>query len=304
MEIQYKSLAQLLDKAKKRFNALDKRQKAILALLAFALFFNFYVNKLVKPEFIKMRRLRAEAMRLDSQVDKLKAQIPDLAKEKLLLDQSLRDNRKLKDKLALLEKQLPVYSRIPQLLGVLVKEAQDYEVDLISIKPKGTKPDQQYSRLDIEMQFNTTYYSLTNYLARLESLSQFLSTTDLVLEEPKDAFFESGITTTMVLSTILSPSPPTPGNLTQEPAPLTQVQTIDVERNPFSPQENVAGYVKKSKYNLSGITFAGENSTAIINNRVYRIGEYLDKKRMIKQILNNMVIIYNGHSTEVLMLQR
>jgi Tfp pilus assembly protein PilO len=304
MELQYKNLTQSIDKIKKRFNALDKRQKLILALLVFALFFNFYVNKLVKPEFVKMRRLRAEAMRLDSQVDKLKAQIPDLGKEKLLLDQSLKDNRKLKDRLALLEKQLPVYSRIPQLLGVLVKEAQDYEVDLISVKPKGTKADQQYSRLDIEMQFNTTYYSLTNYLARLESLSQFLSTTDLVLEEPKEAFFEGGITTTMVLSTILSPSPPTPGNLTQEPSPLADVKTVDVERNPFTPQESVAGYVKKSKYNLSGITYSGDNSTAIINNKVYRIGEYLDKKRMIKQILNNMVIIYNGHSTEVLMLQR
>ena len=304
MEIQNKSLIQLADKIKKRINALDKRQKLILALLVFALFFNFYVNKLVKPKFVKMRQLRAEAIRLDSQVDKLKAQIPDLAKEKLLLDEAFRDNRKLKERLTGLEKQLPVYSRIPQLLGVLVKEAQDYEVDLISVKPKGTKADQQYSRLDIEMQFNTTYYSLTNYLARLESLSQFLSTTDLVLEEPKEQFFEGGITTTMVLSTILSPSPSMPGNLTQEPAPLAEVKPIDVERNPFTPQENVSGYVKKSKYNLSGITYAGESSTAIINNKVYRIGDYLDKKRLIKQILNNMVIIYNGHSTEVLMLQR
>ncbi|MFA5116209.1 MAG: type 4a pilus biogenesis protein PilO, partial [Candidatus Omnitrophota bacterium] len=275
MDIQSKSLNQLVDKIKKRVSSLDKRQKTILVLLIFALFFNFYVNKLAKPQFINMRRLRAEAARLNSQVDKLKAQMPDLAKEKILLDQALRDNRRLRDRLGALEKQLPVYSRIPQLLGILVKEAQDYEVDLISVKPKGTKADQQYSRLDIEMQFNTTYYSLTNYLARLESLSQFLSTTDLVLEEPKEAFFESGITTTMVLSTILSPSPPMPGTLTQEPAPLQPAREIDVERNPFAPQENIAGYIKKSKYVLSGITYSGENSTAIINGKVYRIRDYL-----------------------------
>ncbi len=304
MDIQYKNLAQLGDKIKRRINALDKRQKTILALLVFALFFNVYVNKLVKPEFVKMRRLRADAIRLDGQVDKLRAQIPDLDKEKVLLDQALRENRKLKDRLQALEKQLPVYSRIPQLLGVLVKEAQDYEVDLISVKPKGTKSDQQYSRLDIEMQFNTTYYSLTNYLARLESLSQFLSATELVIEEPKDAFFEGGITTSLVLSTILSPAPPSPGNLTQEPAPLKEVAPISVERDPFAPKETIAGYTKKSKYSLSGITYSGDNSTAIINGNVYRTGDYIDKKRRVKQILSNMVVVDNGHGTEILMLNR
>jgi hypothetical protein len=232
--------------------------------------------------------------------------MPDIEKERAGLEELKRKNKQLKERLVSLEKELPESYRIPQLLGELAKQTQGLAIDFSYIKPKATSGalEDEYTRLDIEMQFNAPYRDFRSYLVQLEHLSSYLNITDIVVEETKEGSFAGEATATMVLSTLLNKGLPSLGILAPESKEEILLAKDTLERNPFLPSsKEVSKYSRRSKYVLSGIAFAGSKSTAIINNEVYRVGDLLEKKYSIKQILPNMVIISHGKQTEILMLE-
>ena len=290
-------------------NRLEKRQKFLLSFLILTLLFSLYFNKLLKPQMLKLRHLKLEYSQLEKQVLNLKMQIPSLDKERLLLQDAQKRNKQLQEELTGLEKEVSGSYSITKLLGELARQAGDYNIDFLYIKLKSiSKPemDEEYARLDIEMQFNASYYDFRDYLMRLEGLSVFLNISDIVIEEIKDKGFVGETTVTLLLSTLLSKD--APALVSGQPLFVKEnVQKKEggfLERIPFLPDSSwIKKYFKSTKYTLSGITFADSNSTAIINNELYRVGDVLDGKWVIKKILPNMVIISKGRQTETLVLE-
>lgn len=301
-------LLELFKRIRLYITRLERRQRILLSFLILTLLFSLYFNKLLKPKISQLRHLKLEWSQLNSEMLNLKMQMPSLDKERLLLREAEVRNKQLKARIMDLEKELPESYRIPQLLGELAKQAGGYNIDFLYIKPKSvSKPEegQEYAHLDIEMQFNAPYYDFRDYLMRLERLSAFLNISDIVIEEIKDEGFVGGTTVTLLLSTLLSKE--TQRLVSRQPL-LTEESAqkkegVFLERIPFLPDSRrIKEYFKSTKYTLSGITFAGLNSTAIINNELYRIGDSLNEGWAIKQILPNMVIISRGRQTETLML--
>lgn len=299
MEIKTK-IKQIIDKIAKQFNRLQKRQRTLALFLAAAILFSFYYNAIYKPQSSGLARVKTELANVNNRLLRLKSQLPDIQKEKETLGAAKRNLETLKAQLSSLELQLPTTGRIPQLLGELVRQAQGLLIDFVSIRPKASKEKKEYAELSIEMKFNSTYSDFANYLNRLESLSQFLSASDIAMEEMKDGFRgESDVTLT--LATLLGEAEaPSPGEIKEpaQPAPLS------IERNPFLSKFRPAQQgEKKDEFQLSGIISSAKAPTAIINNEVYRIGDIIGNKK-VKQILPNMVILTDGRESTVLTLER
>jgi len=300
MEIKAK-IKELIEKTTRQFNRLKTRQRTLVLFLAAAILFSFYYNAIYKPQSSALARVKTELTNVNNRLVKLKSQIPDIQKEKEALNAAKRNLDSLKTQLSSLELQLPTTGRIPQLLGELVRQAQGYSIDFVSIRPKTSKEKKEYAELSIEMKFNSTYSDFANYLNRLESLSQFLRATDIGMEEMKDGFrAESDVT--LNLTTLLGETGETkPEELKESPqfaAPLS------IERNPFLSKFRPAQEgVKKEEFQLSGIIASGRTPTAIINNEVYKVGDIIGNKK-VKQILSNMVILTDGRKSTVLTLER
>lgn len=291
-------IKQIIDKITKQFNRLQKRQRTLALFLAAATLFSFYYNAIYKPQSSALARVKTELANVNNRLLRLKSQIPDIQKE--TLGDAKRNLETLKAQLSSLELQLPTTGRIPQLLGELVRQAQGYSIDFVSIRPKAGREKKKYAELAIEMKFNSTYSDFANYLNRLESLSQFLSASDIAMEEMKDGFRgESDVTLT--LATLLGEAEASiPGEI-KEPA---QPAPLPIERNPFlSKFRPVKEGEKKDEFQLSGIISSAKAPTAIINNEVYRIGDIIGNKK-VKQILPNMVILTDGRKSTVLTLER
>ena len=237
-------------------------------------------------------------IKVNNRIVKLKSQIPDIQKEKEALNAAKRSLNFLKTQLASLELQLPTYGRIPQLLGELMRQSSGYSIDFISIRPKKDKK-KEYPELIIEMKFNSHYSDFANYLNRLESLSQFLRTTDIAMEEMKDGF-RGTLDVTLTLATLLSEEEEPQKEDVEEPE---FARPFTIRRSPFTsefrPDQERA---KEGEFQLSGIVPSGKQPTAIINDEVYRVGDIIGDKK-VKQILPNMVILTDGRESTVLTLE-
>lgn len=293
-------IKQIADRLIQQFNRLQKRQRTLVLFLITAILFSFYYNAIYKPQSSALARVKSEFANINNRLVKLKSQIPDIQKEKEALNAAKRNLDSLRTQLSSLELQLPTTGRIPQLLGELVRQAQGYSIDFVSIRPKTSKEKKEYAELSIEMKFNSTYSDFANYLNRLESLSQFLRATDIAMEEMKDGSrAESDVT--LNLATLLGETgavKPEEQKAPQFAAPLS------IERNPFlSKFRPTQEGAKKEEFQLSGIIASGKTPTAIINNEVYKVGDSIGNKK-VKQILPNMVILTDGRESTVLTLER
>jgi Tfp pilus assembly protein PilO len=301
---------QLISSLRAFTDKLDKRQRVLVIFLVLTVMASLFFNKILKPQLIEVRRVRSDLSRLDQKIMALNAQIPAVEKEKIKLDEARMSNKRLKEKLQSLEKELPESYQISRLLGELAKQAGNSGVDFAYIKPKSlakAPENEEYSQLDIEMQFNAPYYDFKDYLGRLERLSVFLNVTDIVAEEMKESGAQGDVTVTMVLSTLLNRQRGgayAARNLTaaQKELPLA---ADDQERLPFLPSSaEAARYVANKKFVLAGITFSKLNPTAIINNQMYKVGDALNNEWKVKQILRDMVIITRGRQAETLTLEK
>ncbi len=300
----------LVAKVRTHTDKLNKRQQLLLALLIATVLSSLFFNRILKPQIKEERRLRNELGQLGRKITALKAQMPAVEKDRIRLDEVKITNKRLKENLQALEKELPESYQISRLLGELAKQAGNSGVDFAYIKPKSLSKaadNDEYSQLDIEMQFTAPYYDFKDYLGRLERLSAFLNVTDIVAEERKEAGAQGDVTVTLVLSTLLNRqrvSGSAAGNLTAVQKGLTLPEEQG-ERLPFLPSSPEAGkYLAGKNFVLAGITYAKNNPTAIINSRMYRVGDALNNEWTVKQILRDMVIITRGRQAETLTLEK
>jgi hypothetical protein len=199
------------------------------------------------------------------------------------------------EQLAQWEKKLSQSYRIPQLLRELAKQGAESGVDFIYIRPQTAKEGfgNDYMRVNIELQFNAAYKNFAAYLVKLETLSSYLSVSDLVVQTDSSADFSGQVNVTLMLSSLLLKDSRGRETIRSGVSPGSG-------RNVFFTSLNSA---KQVKYKLSGITFSSNNSTAIINDAIYKRGDVIDQRWQIDKILPNMVIIRHGDNREALILK-
>lgn len=293
-----------LKEISRRYNLLGKKQKILIWLLVFAVLINLYINEIFMPRFKQLSIFKNKSEELANHIFTVKAAMPSLEGDKTQVSELKRTNKQFHKELDGLEKELPKSYRTPQLLGELAAQASGLKIEFDYIKPLAASEamEKEYSRIDIELQFSSPYYDFLGYLNKLENLSSYLNIQEIIIEEMKESNFRGETTVTLIISALLNKEQAFLKNLNKEEK--TPVLEDFFKRNLFVPEStDVKGYVKESKYVLSGITFSGEKSTAIINGEIYKIGDTLDNKGVIEQILLNMVIIKYGYASEVLILE-
>ena len=295
------SLGQVREKAITAFTRLEKRQRTLVLLLIAAVLFSFYYNMVFKPQSAGLKKTRTELRAAQNQLTKLKAQVPDVAKERKEFEISTRRLETLKERLASIEKDLPGQSSVSRFLGELVHQTGGLAVDFVSIKPKTNKANKDFPELEIEVKFNAGYSDAVSYIKRLESVSPFLKVTTIGLEEMREGF-RGQVAATVTLLTLLGQE--TSSQALSETHPAELVSPISPDRNPFVSKHRPNDKDDKvQQWRLSGIIAAGKEPTAIINDEVYRVGDKFENET-ITQILPNMVILTNGRENTVLALDK
>lgn len=295
MEEKLKNLA---DNFSKYFNRLNKRQKKLFFLLIITVVSSLYYNIIYKGQLTALSKVRRQATMASGALNKIKAQVTDLTEEKASLERSSDSLKALRRKLASIETELPTQSSIPLFLKELVRQAAGCQIEFNSIRPKSPKEKKDYAELNIEMKFNTNYSGLANYINRLESPSHFLKASNIVIENMKDGL-RGELDVTLTLSTLLAEK----DMPKKEKEEIREILPLDIERSPFVSQALAPKTGKKEEFYLSGVITSGKSPSAIINNEVYRVGDVIGNKKVVK-IMPKMVILEYGREEIVLTLEK
>jgi len=284
-----------------RFNALDRRRRGLILLLCIVVLASGLFNTAYKPQRLALRKMERELRSLKSENRTIAARIPDISRDRRYAEEEERSLSVLQAELEMLESQLPRQPSQPRLLGELVAQASGYSIDFISIQPMTEKKHRIYDRLDIEIRINAGDSEITNYLHRLENVSQYLRVNKVTAEktEKGPAYRPDA---TILLSTLLG-TDLEKGSFEEEKG-VAGPEAIVLERDPFgSKEESFSEEEGPQEHDLTGIVVRGERSTAIIDGRIYRLGDVIGDKT-VRQILTNAVMLGNDTESSFLTIHK
>lgn len=286
----------------KRLRGISKRQRVLACLLIMAIFLNVYLKQSYMPRRRKIRDIKIKNASLEDRLLRLKSQVPDLKKEKDVLDSARGVLSELSAELDLLEARLPVQGRISELLGDWASRAEDCGIDLISIRPKVSRQVQDYDELSVDIKFLSNYSNMVNYLNKLEAASKFLNISDISMRELQKGSADLG-EVTLTLTTLLGERSVSRAAGQEE---AEAVLPLVLARDPFvsdlKPAKE-APVKEKEEYSVAGIISSGKHPTAIINGVVYRLGDEVGARK-VKKIAPDRVVLTDGISDIVLEYER
>lgn len=276
-----------------------RKRRVFLALAGLALFFWGY-RVIYRPQTMRLKKARAEWNTFRQQATAAKAGMPDVHKERLEL-QKLAEETELRQKeLMSVERTLITSADLGGLLGKLTEQQEGLQITLESIEQQ-MKQNSLLPEVAIKVSFAASWADLVTYLRRVERISPFLRVAQLEVGEPKGEG-KSGGSARLVLETPIRFSAD-PGGLAQ-PFALPPAEKASFPRNPFAASgQNPVQQKKIKALKVTGITWNGESSTAIINEQVVRVGDRLDQM-FVKQILSNVVILSDGMETYTITLEQ
>ncbi len=286
---------------------LDRRTKILFIFLILSVISSFLFKSVYKPQQTKKAELRRELKILKNKAFKLKTRMPDVRVEDLALAKEKNSLGKLKAELRNLEEQLPRKDNLPGLLGGLLKQSKGYAISFNLIKPLKKEEEFEYQQFNMEMQFGVTYKNLINYLYHLEKSLPFIRISHLVVdnkEKEKEKEMEDGsLNVSMILSTLLVEGSKSTIDF-KKLGSLTPAPSRETLRDPFFSQfmPRQVDIVMDEEYMLSGITSQGKYPTAIINNEVYKIGDWIGESQ-IQTITQDKVVLKNGEKMNTLVIQ-
>lgn len=194
------------------------------------------------------------------------------------------------------EEKIPAAGSLTLLLSEITRHSEDLNMDFESIRQNIEREKEGYLKLKLDMKFSGPYSSVVNYLNRIENLSDYLTVSSVEISQTKEG--TSPAKTNMQLSMLLLEKGV---DLTvkekEVPAP-----PLVLKLDPFA-SKKVGNKDISKDFKLSGITQAGKDSTAIINNEVIRVGAKLGEWQVI-QILPDSVALSNGVETVSVTLNR
>lgn len=296
-----------------RWQHLSRRERVVLMGLGLACLAFWSYQALYRPQAIKVRKVLGESRALRQQLEKMKAELPDLERERQQMAQQTTAIERLQKELGDLESRLPSVNDLDQLLEHVTRREEGLQVTFESIRQQLNEASEP-PVVSFGVGFKTTYEGLVSYLRRLEHLSPFLRITQLEVTqakaEAKEAQAEEDgaketagpgelVETRLTLATPLRTSAEGGRALaTEGPA----VEQVSLPRSPFFSRRQLISKTKPRDLKLSGITGQGATGTAIISDEIVRVGDEVDHLR-VTQILPDRVTLTDGVESYTLTLK-
>ena len=321
-----------------RWQRLSRRGRMALMALGLVCLAFWSYQALYRPQAVKVKKVQGESLALRQQLERMKAELPDLELERQQQAQQTKAIEQLQKELEDLESRLPGASELDQLLEEVTRREKGLQVAFESIRQQ-LNEESEPPVVSFGVGFKTTYEGLVSYLRRLEHLSPFLRITQLEVtqakaeakeaeveaEEKEEAEKEEAevtegpgglVETHLTLATPLRTSAEGGRALALRQAqgerPEQSRRTLATERraaekvslprSPFFSRRQLISKTKPGALKLSGITGHGAAGTAIINDEVVRVGGEVDHLR-VTQILPDRVTLSDGVESYTLMLE-
>jgi len=301
MENKTNNLNSVLKAVADKLKGLNRQQKMVLGGLLLVFLLSLYMNTYYKPNMVRMKAAQRNIVVYQNKINMLKVQIPETELEKENLSILEKNVQETEDKIKTIEAELPPQNKLPQILGEVISRGSKYDIEFISIVPKFLKKEKDiYSSLEIELEFETTYKDFISYLEMLQKEPSFLFVEEVNMEERKDS--KERLIANLKLSSLVIDTPKAVGAIDKEAG---QYGDLTVDRDPFtsdSEPEPDSKKEDKEKLILQGIVYNGDNSAAVINDEIYRLGESVDEK-IIKVIDRNRVVLEDKDKEVILTLE-
>ena len=268
--------------------------------LFIVIFFSFYLKLFLKPTREKITRLKKQQEENEKRRQSLLSQFPDVAKAMLELEDFQQKINKMKGQSVDVEAKLLNARQVPGLLTELVKSSQELSVELQSVKQKLELDREGFSRLQLELSFESNYENAVNYIKKTEEISPYLKIGQIDLAQSKNDP-RNLVNVSLRLEAILALTENTQAELPL-PSLLEQGEKLKISRSPLKPWLSPAS-TKKERLKLIGITYRLNGSTAIINDTVVKTGDEIEGQK-VESILADSVIINNGIETKTLKIER
>ena len=219
----------------------------------------------------------------------------DTAQQKELAGLQRNYDNTLKD-IASYEEKIPAAGSVTQFLGEITRRSEGLGMDFESIRQNIDREKEGYLKLKLDMKFSGPYSSVVNYLNRLENLSDYLSVSSIDISQTKEGAQHAKTTKELSMLLLEKGIDLTIKEKEAPPAPLVLKLDPFVSKRPENKD-------KAKDFKLSGITGAGKDSTAIINDEVVRAGAKLGEWQVM-QIVSDAVTLSNGIETVTVTLNR
>lgn len=262
---------------------------SILILVAFgSVYFTFFY----KPLKQKVADLNQQEQETKEQSEFFASQLPDLGtlNQELELFKIKINDIDFKNKIV--EKKLLTEAQLNQFLTELIKCADGLVTDFHSVK-QNVQPDKPgFSRLFIDMKFQSRYEEMVNYVHRIERISPYVKIEDIDIAQAQ-ADPRNLVETNLKISAILGTGLDAQNTLTATCAKNSS-DKLTVARSPLTPSiKTIQKKIRTLK--VIGITYrsTGFDSSAIINDTIVKEGDEIDGQK-VQKILPDSVVLNDG----------
>ncbi|MFH0935368.1 MAG: type 4a pilus biogenesis protein PilO [Candidatus Omnitrophota bacterium] len=287
-----------------RVKDLNSKQRRLLVYLAAFLLCLFYFGLFFKPNLDKAAKLKKENRQAKERLESLIAQFPDPEEARKQLRENYANIEEIKSRAKEVEAKLLGISSIPKLVKELISSAQGKKIDFLSVKQQIQEEKNGYSRLDVELEFDSRYEDMLVYLAGIERISPFVKIEGIEVAQSQ-ADPANLVTTSLKMAAIISPDSRLQGELSEGASAAGDARKIDLKRSPLTPSITIGKAKKKKELKLSGITFkkGGAGSSVIINDSVVKEGDEVAGWK-VEKIMADSVTIGDGTESENLTVER
>jgi len=275
---------------------MGNNRKFIVIIVAVA-FAALAAYSLVGRGFItEQAAARSELRKIDDETAKTREKFPDIkSQEKELSDLRKSYDSVLKD-IADYERKIPSVGSASKLLGEMTRRSEGLGIDFESIKQDIEREKEGYIKLKLDMKFSGPYSGIVNYLNRLQNLSDYLAVPNVEISQTKDGASHSKADMQVSMLMLEKGIELADIEKTQPHEPVILKADPFVSKKPGRKD-------KSGDFKLSGITQAGKDSTAIINDEVVRVGAKIGEWK-VTQILQDAVMLSDGNDTVTVTLNR
>lgn len=278
-----------------KYKHLKKRERIAVIVLLAVFSVSVYYNMICKPLLRNSRTYMIQTERLRKQLTEIKMRNPKVETGMKRIEQEKEEGEKLLAKIEALENKLPSKRATSNLIAELTRLAKDIKID--SIRQKIDKGE-EYSRIFVEIRFDSPYNEMVDYIQKIETISPFLKIEELEIIEPRKRKKESDTIMRLVVSSLLG-DVPFSSQLKAKEIGKTSSDLRDIFVSKVLPESATV----KIDMKLEGITYGSEISTAIIDGDVVKEGSII-KNYTVNKIMYDKVILTDGVEEFILKIER
>jgi len=240
--------------------------------------------------------VRSELRKIEDETAKTREKFPDIKAQEKELDGLQKSYDSVLKDIAGYEKKIPSAASVSKLLGEMTRRSEGLGMDFDSIRQDIEREKEGYIKLKLDIKFSGPYSSVVNYLNRLQNLSDYLVVSNVEISQSKEGASHSK--TNMQVSMLLLEKGADLAAFENARIP----EALTLKADPFV-SKKPGRKDKAGDFKLSGITQAGSDSTAIINDEVVRTGAKIGGWE-VTQISKDAVTLTDGNDIVTVTLNR